>query len=90
MEIHAPLIGAGRLFQRVLFRHWSDVHQGGWFDTSTGNPYVEISRASSDLTIALFQSIHGFLNEAARDIHNHRVHGSIIAAPSPESKTRAR
>jgi len=27
MEIHAPLIGAGRLFQRVLFRHWSDVHQ---------------------------------------------------------------
>ena len=44
VDTHAPLLEAGRLFRRVLFRHGPTSTQGGWFDTSTGKPYVEIAR----------------------------------------------
>jgi uncharacterized protein len=40
----AAVIEAGQPFRRVLFRHGPTSEQGGWFDTSSGKPYVEISR----------------------------------------------
>jgi DUF1680 family protein len=40
----AAVIEAGKPFRRVLFRHGPTSTQGGWFDTSRGKPYVEISR----------------------------------------------
>ncbi len=40
VEISQPI-----LISRIVFRHGQSFHDGGWFDTSQGNPRIEILRS---------------------------------------------
>ena len=41
---YAVVIDHPATIDRVLFRHGQNYHDGGWFDTSTGKPKVQIRR----------------------------------------------
>lgn len=70
-------------FRRVVFAHGRSFHDGGWFDTSSGKPEIQIRRAGEETwrTIGRLESYPATSGDRTPALEEGQVFSARLDAP---------